>query len=464
MVESSGQERGGEQLGSDRQGGRRRAANRGVDCGLDEQAAGGGEARGSDDVMKTGWWVATAVLLAATAGAGEPWSRWRGADGAGLAGSRQFPSEWTEADLAWTTPLRGVGHASPVIHDGRIFLASADEAAARRFVACHALADGRQLWLREIPGPIGRHHAQNSSASGSVAVDATGAYWMWAADDGLRVEALTLDGEPKWHVDLGPYAGEHGFGGSAAVCDDLVIVSNDHEGESFVVALDSATGTERWRVPRRSRKAGYATPLVVGAPGARRLVLSSHAHGITGIDPATGSVLWERDCLPNRAVSSPICAGPLAIATSGDGGGDTRLVAIRLPDGVGDKVPGEPEVAFELDRSVAPYVPTPLAVGERLYLWGDRGVVTCADATTGAIRWRGRVGGTFSASPIAVGGTIRNVSIDGDVVTLADGDAFEVLGRSSLGEECRATPAVVEGRMVFRTVGRLVAIDAEPAP
>jgi hypothetical protein len=63
-----------------------------------------------------------------------------------------------------------------------------------------------------------------------------------------------------------------------------------------------------------------------------------------------------------------------------------------------------------------------------------------------------------------VGGTIRNVSIDGDVITLADGDAFEVLGRSSLGEECRATPAVVDGRMVFRTVSRLLAIDAEPAP
>ena len=85
---------------------------------------------------------------------------------------------------------------------------------------------------------------------------------------------------------------------------------------------------------------------------------------------------------------------------------------------------------------------------------------SCADAATGAIRWRGRVGGMFSASPIAVGGTIRNVSADGEVVTLADGDGFEVLGRAALGAECRATPAVVGGRMVFRTVDRLVAVDA----
>lgn len=405
--------------------------------------------------------VVLVAALGVEAMADEPWSRWRGAGGAGAGGSARFPIEWSAADLAWSVPIRGMGHASPVVRDGRVFLASADEDAGLRLVACHALADGRQLWIREIPGPIERHHRQNSSASGSVAVSSAGVYWLWAAHDGLRVEAFTPDGRDLWHADLGPYEGEHGFGGSAAVCGDLVIVSNDHEGQSFVVALDSATGRERWRLDRESGKSGYATPLVVESPAGRQLVLTSNAHGVTGIDAATGTVLWERKCLPKRAVSSPVLAGPLAIGTSGDGGGDTTLVAVRMPEVAGGSPPAEPELAFQLDRSAAPYVPTPLVVGERLYLWGDRGVVTCADAATGAIRWRGRVGGTFSASPIAVGGTIRNVSADGEVVTLADGDAFEVLGRAALGEECRATPAVVGGRMVFRTVGRLLAIDAE---
>jgi outer membrane protein assembly factor BamB len=403
-----------------------------------------------------------AAAVAVAARADEPWSRWRGASGAGAGGPRTFPVEWTADDLAWSAPLRGRGHASPVIHDGRIYTASADEDAALRFVACHALADGRQVWLREFPGPIDRHHVQNSSASGSVAVDAGGVYWLWAAHDGLRVEALdAADGRQKWHVDLGPYEGEHGFGGSAAVCGDLVIVSNDQEGRSFVAALEAATGRERWRLPRESGKSGYATPLVVDGPAGPWIVLTSNAHGVTGIDAATGKVLWERNCLPKRTVSSPVLVGPLAIGTSGDGGGDTTLVAVRVPEVVAGVAPVEPELVYRLDRSAAPYVPTPLAVGARLYLWGDRGVVTCVDAATGEVRWRGRVGGTFSASPIAVGGTIRNVSADGEVVTLADGDAFEVLGRAALGEECRATPAVVGGRMVFRTVGRLLAIDAE---
>lgn len=407
------------------------------------------------------WMGALATALVAVAPAAEPWSRWRGAGGAGAGGAERFPVEWSEADRAWSVALRGRGHASPVVHGGRVFIASAAEDAGLRFVACHALADGRELWIREIPGPIEGHHRQNSSASGSVAVDDDGVYWIWASREGLRVEAFTVEGRDKWRADLGPYEGEHGFAGSATICGELVVVSNDHEGRSFVAALEAATGRERWRLDRESGKSGYATPLVVETAAGRRLVLTSNAHGVTGLDPASGRVLWERKCLPKRAVSSPVLAGPLVIGTSGDGGGDTTLVAVRMPDAGAGGPSAEPELVFQLDRSVAPYVPTPLVVGERLYLWGDRGVVTCADAATGAIRWRGRVGGTFSASPIAVGGTIRNVSADGEVVTLADGDTFEVLGRAGLGEECRATPAVVGGRMVFRTVGRLVAIDAE---
>jgi outer membrane protein assembly factor BamB len=120
--------------------------------------------------------------------------------------------------------------------------------------------------------------------------------------------------------------------------------------------------------------------------------------------------------------------------------------------------PIEPDVAYQLDRSVAPYVPTPLCTGRRIYLWGDRGVVTCVDAADGQLLWRGRVGGMFSASPIAVGGTVVNVSADGEVVVIADADTFTVLGRSSLGEESRSTPAVADGRLFFRSVGHLRAI------
>jgi outer membrane protein assembly factor BamB len=153
-------------------------------------------------------------------------------------------------------------------------------------------------------------------------------------------------------------------------------------------------------------------------------------------------------------------AGTLVICTCGEGGGDNSLVAVRRPaapaEGAG---PIEPEIAYRLDRSSAPYVPTPVASGDRLYLWGDKGVVTCVNAADGEVLWRGRVGGNFSASPIVVGGTVLNVSADGEVVVIADAAEFEILGRSPLGEGCRSTPAVGAGKVFFRSVGRLHALD-----
>ena len=373
------------------------------------------------------------------------WPRWRGHAGAGAGGSQRFPHQWTEQDWAWTTKLTGQGHASPVVWRQRIYTASADEATSKRFVSCHATADGRLLWQREIPGPIEPHHVQNSSASGSVTVDESGVYWLWATKEQLRCEAFSHDGAPLWHADLGPYASEHGFGSSAAVWRDRLIIPIEHDGPSAIVALDTKTGREQWRLPRETGRTAYSTPLVIessdpSGSGDALVVLASMAHGLTGIDP-------------------------------NEGGGDNTLVAVRPAAGVTGEggepdakgKPPEPAIAYQLDRSVAPYVPTPVCSGERLYLWGDRGVVTCVNAADGTVLWRGRVGGIYSASPIVVGGTVINVSAEGEVVVIADGEAFEVLGRTPLGEACRATPAVAGGRLFFRSIGRLHALDASPA-
>ncbi|MFM8986730.1 MAG: PQQ-binding-like beta-propeller repeat protein, partial [Planctomycetia bacterium] len=358
------------------------------------------------------WTFVAAAAVAAVSGpacrvaADEPWSRWRGTDGAGQGGDAVFPRQWTAADWAWTADLPGRGNASPVVRGGRIFTASADEAADMRFVTCHDLATGRLAWKRDLPGPFERHHAHNSSASGSVVAGADGVYWMWATTAGIHVEAFTHDGGPLWQAALGPFAGEHGSGATPALCGDLLVVPIDQDCTSFVAGLDARSGRERWRLPRESGKAGYATPLVIGAgPGGPLVVLASMAHGLTAIDPATGRVAWETRCLPKRAVSSPLAAAGLVIATCGDGGGDNTLVAVRPPVGGGA---AGPEIAYRLDRGVAPYVPTPVASGAHLYLWGDRGVVSCVRAATGETLWRGRVGGNFSASPVVVGGAVVN--------------------------------------------------------
>lgn len=408
--------------------------------------------------------AALAMTFATAAAMAAPldWPRWRGHEGGGQGGDVDLPRGWTAADWTWQAALPGQGHSSPVVFRGGVYTAAADEVARKRFLTCHDAADGSLRWQREFAGPIEPHHGQNSSASGTVAASEDGVFWLWATQDNLRVEAFTPEGKQLWHADLGPYASEHGFGASPAIWRDLVIVPIDHDGPSAIVALDAKTGGERWRVNRETGRAAYSTPLVIDrGDGSRpQVVVASNGNGLTGLDPATGTLLWETKCFPRRTVSSPILAGPLVLCTCGEGGGDNLLVAVPLPAALpaAGGTPLAPEPAYTLDRSVAPYVPTPVCSGERLYLWGDRGVVTCVKAGTGETLWRGRVGGMFSASPIVVGGAVVNVSADGEVIAIADGDAFEVLGRASLGETCRATPAVAGGRIYFRSAGKLFAL------
>lgn len=431
-----------------------------------------------------GLFAASILRADAPGGAGTPrhWPGLRGEAAAGQGGTRRFPSAWGAADWAWTADLPGTGHASPVVFGGQVYSASAlvDPADATRCVrtlTSHEAATGKLLWKAEIPGPVEPFNAQNSLASSTPVADATGVIWLWGTRDNLRVEAFTHSGERRWHADLGAFNTEHGFAGSPALWRDLLVVPMEQDGPSRVVALDTASGAQRWSLERDTARTAYSPPLVLeGREGSARpplIVLGSMAHGLTGIDPATGRVLWERHCLPKRSVSCPVVVadssadgeGRIVVGTCGDGGGDNTLVAVRVPAPPADPGTGaaiEPEVAYRLDRSAAPYVPTPLAVGERLYLWGDRGVVTCVTAATGEVRFRGRVGGTFSGSPVAVGRTILNVSADGEVVVLADGDEFEVLGRSPLGDEVRSSPAVADGRLFIRSAGRLHCLSALP--
>jgi len=155
-------------------------------------------------------------------------------------------------------------------------------------------------------------------------------------------------------------------------------------------------------------------------------------------------------------VSSPIVAGGLILASCGSGAGTNHVVAIK-PYADGNR----PAVAYQLEGTTAPYVPSLIAKDELVFLWGDRGIVTCIDAASGTIHWRERVGGNYFGSPVRVGDRVYCISAEGDVVALAARDRFKLLGRSPLGETSRATPAVASGRMFLRTESHLVAVGKE---
>jgi outer membrane protein assembly factor BamB len=118
----------------------------------------------------------------------------------------------------------------------------------------------------------------------------------------------------------------------------------------------------------------------------------------------------------------------------------------------------EAKVAYEITGSL-PYVPTPVAHGDLMFLWFDRGVVTCLDAPTGEAVWKEqRVGGNYFGSPVRVGDRLYCISREGEVVVLAAAREFKVLARIDLEERSQSTPAIADGVMYLRTVSHLMAI------
>jgi outer membrane protein assembly factor BamB len=420
-----------------------------------------------------------------TAAAADTWPRLRGVEGTGRSPG-MLPADWETRPWAWAIDLPGVGHASPVVWEGRVIAASGDPDSGIRRLTCLHVSDGSLAWQIDRPGDVHHTHQFSSLASSTPAVGAAGIFWMRQIDGRVVLEALGHDGASRWEVELGEFPTQHGFAGSPAVWNDRVIVPLESDGPSRIVAVDAATGREVWSLPRETARTAYSTPLVLDGPPPLA-IFTSMAHGISGVDAMTGRLLWERRCLPRRAVSSPVVAaatadGPLALATCGDGGGNNLIVALHmlpagsrgvsaaaaatLPNAPADTPPvqspqagaDEPSVAWTLDRSVAPYVPTPLVTPTAIYLWSDRGVVSRVKPASGEVTWRGRVGGNYFSSPISLGSGVLNISSDGDISLVADAAEFRVLGTRSLEEVVRATPAAAEDRLIVRTAGRLLAL------
>lgn len=408
--------------------------------------------------------LAFLCLTAGRADAQQEWSRFRGPDGNGIGTDDvNIPAEFGEEDYNWKIALPGGGHSSPVVWGERIFVTCGDDATGEQTLACVNAADGSVAWTREFAAQRHNLHGENSYASSSPAADAHRVYVCWRDPQHLTLQALTHDGKDVWKVDLGGFAANHGGGASPVVVDDLVILPNDNDNAGFLVALDAATGERRWTVPRKAGKFSASTPCVFRPEGGgpAQLVFTALAHGMTGVDAKTGTVLWEiPDAWDSRTVGSPAAGAGLVVATCGEGPGGHWLLAVK-PGGADGKAA---EVAYKITDKT-PYVPTPLIHRDLLFYWSDTGFVTCAKAATGETLWQERVGGAggYFASPVCAGGELFNVSKQGEVVVVSASEKYELLGKTKLGldEKVHATPAIADGRMYLRTYTHLISLGGK---
>lgn len=407
------------------------------------------------------------LMVAAVMSCGAPlalaqtnWNRFRGENGLGVLEQSNVPLPWSAGDVAWSVNLPGKGNGSPIIQGNNVFIQSADPASAERYVLCYDLVTGKERWRKSYASSTHALHTRSSYASSTPCADDSAVYVTWGAPESVIVKAFTHAGDELWTRDLGRYVSQHGYGGSPILSEGRLIVLNSQDalelpegvapGQTTVVALDTQSGKTVWETPRMTTRVCYGVPATIkDAAGRDLLLMNETGDGIFALDAKTGAPAWNRKTFTKRAVSSPLVVGDLVIATEGSGGGGNILFAVDTKR--------DHELVFEL-RKAAPYVPTPVAKDNLMFLWDDKGIVSCIEMPSGQTVWSERIGGNVSSSPVIAGNRLVGIAEDGTVTILAADRKFKKLGEVSLGETTRSTPALREDCMLVRSDSVLIRV------
>jgi outer membrane protein assembly factor BamB len=407
--------------------------------------------------------LAILLLLATTTAAN--WPEFRGPTRDGISTSTSVPTEWSATEnVAWKQAIPGSGWSSPVLVDGKLYLTTAtgtpEASDISLRVLCVDAEDGRILWDQEAIRPDVEAakimHQKNSLASATPIVDGDRIYVHFGH---MGTAALDLAGKVIWTQTGIKYLPQHGTGGSPALVDDLLVFSCDGDEDPFIVALDRATGEERWRTARVSeadRKFSFCTPLVIEVDGVKQII--SPGSGMTGAyDPHSGHEIWRVNYDQGfSVVPRPVFTGGKLYICSGFI--RANLLAIDPAGAAGDVT--ESNVAWSYNRGV-PTTPSVLVVGGEVYFVSDNGVATCLDAASGEVHWTERLGGGFSASPVFAEGRIYFTNEDGTTYVVRAGKEYELLATNELGERALASPAVDDGTLYLRTASQLWRIGKE---
>jgi len=392
----------------------------------------------------------------------DDWTGWRGPHGDGTSAGSP-PVEWSaEKNVRWRAELPGVGLSSPIVSGTHVFVTTAVPTGKKKtgvvgvhfpepfdveeqdcIVLAFDRASGKELWKKQVSRAMPHEptHPTNSYATPTPATDGTRVYCSFGS---LGLYALTLAGDVAWKVDLGDLTNHgHGEGSSPLLHDGTLYVLWAHWGDSFLAALDAATGKERWRTPVPAGN-NCSTPLVVRVGDEEQIVVAGKP--TSAFDPASGKVLWtfgEPSPSGNTSMASPVALGELVLVPSVDRQDLRALIA----------VPGG-ETAEELwSTRCSDNIPSPLAWDQRFYfLKGDSGQLSVMDSATGELEFgpeRLQVSEIW-ASPVIAGGRLYVVGRDGTIEVLALTPEVKSLAVNKLEDEFEASPAVAGNELFLR--------------
>ncbi len=406
--------------------------------------------------------IVAAVLLALAGGLSNQaadWTQFRGPGGDGIAPDTRLPTSLDAGAVAWSVNLPGRGISSPVIVGKRVFVTASSGARQDRLhVLCFNLADGVLLWERQF-WATGRTqtHEKISAATPSPASDGQRIYAIFSSND---CAALDLDGNLLWFRGLGrdyPNASNSlGMSSSLVVADGVVVAQVENDSESFTAGLDAKTGLNRWKLDR-PKKANWTSPVVMKGTDGKPVLALQSSKGVTGVEPATGKVLWNYDQGASTVPSVTVAGGRLYVPSQG--------LTVLEPTSDG-QAPKQVWRAAQL----RPGTPSPVVVGDRVFTLNDGGILSCADVADGKRLWQLRLKGPFSSTPVIASGVLYCVNekgliqvVDPAKVTDPAKPESAVTSEFDLGQTIVGTPSIAAGSLFVRSDGKLWRIGRDSA-
>jgi len=394
------------------------------------------------------------LLITAVSAAAEDWPQWRGPRLDGTSREHGVPLHWSaNSNVLWKTPLPGTGHASPIVLGDRVFTVASVPETEARLLLCLDRRSGRLLWQTTVlTAPLEKKHSLNSHASSTPASDGERVFTAFLDRREVVVSAHDDQGRPVWTKRPGPFASMHGFCSSPVLFQDLVIVNCDHDGDGYIVALERATGRERWRIDRPNKTRSYCAPLIRQMAGRMQMSLSG-SKCVASYDPRDGRLLWIIDGPTDQFVASPVFSERTGLLFITGGFPDHHILAIR-PDGDGNVT--RSKIAWRTTKGVA-YVPSPICEGDYFLVVSDAGIAHCFNAATGEILWTERLG-EHHASLVSAAGRVYFLNDNGVAHVVAPAPSYRLLARNELGEKTFASPAISRGCIFLRTDRHLYCI------
>jgi outer membrane protein assembly factor BamB len=434
--------------------------------------------------------TAAAAVRAATA-EGANWAQFRGPGSRGIGNGTALPVKWSATEnVAWKTPLAGKGWSSPIVWGDRVFVTTVinegeseppkkglyfggerptPKTEHQWKVLCLDLKTGKQRWERTVARavPTSSAHVKNSYASETPVTDGSRVYAYFG---NVGLFCLDMDGKPVWEQRQEAVPTKNGWGtaSSPVLYQGRLYLVNDNEKASYLQALDAKTGKQLWRVDR-DEKSNWATPYI-WENGQRTEIVTPGSGAVRSYD-LDGKLLWSLKGMSDITIATPYAANGLLYVTSGYVGSRLRPIYAIRPGASGDISLGREETSSKYiawcNWTAAPYNPSTLVDGNRLFVLYDRALLSAFNAADGKPLFdKERIGtdqvpgSGFTSSPWAYGGYVFCLNEDGATFVYRAGDRPELVGVNRLGEDdmCMATPAIAGSRLLIRTATGLYCI------